>query len=231
MPKFLALDTCSEACSAALVVDNQVWGEFKLVGNRHSEVILSMVQSLLAGGEIVLGQLDAIGFTRGPGSFTGVRIGTGVVQGLALGSDLPVIPVSSLALLAQGADADRGRPWLLPLLDARMGEVYWACYQWQEAGAVIPVSEENVSAVASIVCDPQLSWQALGTGAAAYAEQFPTHISELSLGSPESVYPNARHMKPLLDLAWKSGDAVAPENALPLYLRNNVAHKSKPRSQ
>ncbi len=227
--KFLALDTCTEACSVALIIGGQVEGEFLHVGNRHSEVLLGMVQRLLSSAQLQIAQLDAIGFTRGPGSFTGVRIGIGVVQGLAFGGDLPVIPVSTLALLAQSAVARHGHPWLLSLLDARMGEVYWAGYQWPGQGSVRAVTEEQVSPAHLIACDPRVSWCAVGPGVTPYRQSLPAWIQGQTPSSPqETLYPDARYAGPLLAEAWQCGQVVAPEDALPLYLRNNVALKPKP---
>ncbi len=101
--KLLAIETAAEACSAALWVDGEVSHQYRVEPRRHSELILPMMQSLLADANLHLGQLDALAFGRGPGGFTGVRIATGVVQGAAFSVDLPVVPVSTLAALAQRA--------------------------------------------------------------------------------------------------------------------------------
>src|SRR5258707_1196536 len=118
--KLLALETSTEACSVALSLDGAVVERFEL-GQRHGERLLPMVQEILSESGVALTQLDALAFGRGPGSFTSLRIGAGVTQGLAFGADLPVVPVSSLAVLAQGENAAK----ILAAFDARMRQVYW----------------------------------------------------------------------------------------------------------
>src|SRR5210317_1461885 len=103
MINILAIDASSEACSAALLVNNEIYERSEVVPRKHTELILPMVDEVLAEGGVSLGQLDAIAFNRGPGSFTGVRVSTSVTQGLAFAMDLPVIPISGLATVAQGA--------------------------------------------------------------------------------------------------------------------------------
>ncbi|MDI9229458.1 tRNA (adenosine(37)-N6)-threonylcarbamoyltransferase complex dimerization subunit type 1 TsaB, partial [Serratia bockelmannii] len=137
--RILALDTATEACSAALLNQQQIYARFEIAPRDHTQRILPLVQELLQVQQLELTALDALAFGRGPGSFTGVRIGIGIAQGLALGANLPMIGVSSLATMAQGAWRLTGATRVLAAIDARMGEVYWAEYQrdangeWQGA--------------------------------------------------------------------------------------------------
>jgi len=140
--KILALETATEACSAALNIDGEIRERFEIAPRGHSELILPMLESLLAEADIPLGQVDALAFGRGPGAFTGVRIGVGVAQGVAFGAELPVLPVSTLAALAQATDAGQ----VLAALDARMDEVYWGRYRRDERGLMRLQGEECVAA-------------------------------------------------------------------------------------
>ena len=141
--KILALDTATEACSAALLSGGSVYERHEIAPRRHAELILPMVDGVLAEAGLGLNDVDAIAFGRGPGAFTGIRIAAGVTQGLALGAGLPVIPVSSLATLAQGVINQSAT--LLPAIDARMGEIYWAAYDAAQDGLVRLVTEEQVA--------------------------------------------------------------------------------------
>ena len=142
--KILALDTATEACSAALLSgDGSVYERHDIAPRRHAELILPMVDGILTEAGLGLNDLDAIAFGRGPGAFTGVRIAAGVTQGLALGAGLPVIPVSSLAALAQPALGKAAI--VLPAIDARMGEVYWAAYESDQDGLVTALAGEQVA--------------------------------------------------------------------------------------
>ena len=124
--KLLALDTATEACSAALYIDGEIKQEYQLAPREHTRLILAMVESLLVEAGITIKQLDALAFGRGPGSFTGVRIATGAVQGMAYGADLPVVPVSTLASIAQSVHDEHQAESVLTAIDARMQAVYWA---------------------------------------------------------------------------------------------------------
>jgi tRNA threonylcarbamoyladenosine biosynthesis protein TsaB len=137
----LALDTSTEACSVALWADGAVTERFEL-GSQHSERILPMTQEALAEAGVALTQIDAVAFGRGPGSFTGLRICAGVAQGLAFGADVPVLPVSSLAALAQGIEA----PGVLAAFDARMDQLYWGAYVRNARGLVELSGAEKVLA-------------------------------------------------------------------------------------
>ena len=141
--KLLAIDTATEACSAALYIDGNILEKYEVAPRQHAELILPMIDALLAEAELELASLDGLAFGRGPGAFTGVRIATGIVQGLAFASDLPVVPVSTLAAMAQGA-ANQSNT-ILSAIDARMGEIYWAIFTVGDDGLVKPQSDEQVT--------------------------------------------------------------------------------------
>lgn len=132
--RILAIDTATEACSVALWNNGEKHALFEICPREHTQRILPMVQQVLAESGVTLNQLDALAFGRGPGSFTGVRIGIGIAQGLAMGAELPMIGVSTLATMAQGAFRVTGATQVLAAIDARMGEVYWGQYQRQDNG-------------------------------------------------------------------------------------------------
>ncbi|VFM95033.1 MAG: tRNA threonylcarbamoyladenosine biosynthesis protein TsaB [Candidatus Kentron sp. G] len=132
--KIFAIDTATDACSAALHLDGGCREIHELAPRRHAEILLPRIRTLLSEAALSLRDLDALAFGRGPGAFTGVRIATGVIQGLAFGADLPVVPVSSLHALAQGAWRERGEENILAAFDARMGEVYWGAYRLDATG-------------------------------------------------------------------------------------------------
>lgn len=120
--RILALDTATEACSVALWNDGEIHSLFEICPREHTQRILPMVQQVLADSGLTLKDLDALAFGQGPGSFTGVRIGIGIAQGLALGADLPLLGVSSLAAMAQGAFRQMQATQVLAAIDARMGK-------------------------------------------------------------------------------------------------------------
>lgn len=220
--KILSLDTSTEVCSTALWADGAVVERFES-GSRHSERILPMVQEVLAEAGLVLRQLDAIAFGRGPGSFTGLRIGAGVAQGLAFGADLQVVPVSSLAALAQGV----GAPKVLAAFDARMDQVYWGAYARNAQGIVERRDEEKVLAPKDVPVPVGTDWVGAGSGwdqyAAILSERLAGHVREWRA----RCFPLARFVAQLGAVEHGKGGALAPEQALPVYLRDEVAAKWK----
>jgi tRNA threonylcarbamoyladenosine biosynthesis protein TsaB len=221
--KILALDTSTEACSVALAINSSVHDEVVL-GQQHSSRILSMVDALLAEAGLRLNQLDAIAFGRGPGLFTGLRIGTGVVQGLAFGADLPVVPVSSLAALAQAQAATH----VLAAVDARMSQVYWGAFTREGDGALGLIGQECVAAPQAVPLPPAARWQGVGSGWDRYAEALTKRLgTRLESWLPER-YPHARDVAALAAIDFQRGQTVTPEQALPVYVRDQVA--SKPRT-
>ncbi|HXZ46191.1 MAG TPA: tRNA (adenosine(37)-N6)-threonylcarbamoyltransferase complex dimerization subunit type 1 TsaB [Pseudolabrys sp.] len=222
--KILALDTSTEACSAAVWADRNVVERFE-TGNQHSDLILPMVQAVLAEAGLALTQLDAIAFGRGPGSFTGLRIGAGVAQGLAFGADRPVIPVSSLAALAQSVDAPR----VLVAFDARMGQVYFGAYARTDRGLVEPIGAEQVVAPAEIPLPEGTDWVGAGSGWDQYHALLSARLGKHVAGWQRQGHPRARFVAELAIAAYRVGQTVTAEQALPVYLRDEIAVKrSKP---
>lgn len=215
----LAFDTASEYCSAALWQDGSVSERGELAGNRHSEWLLPMIQSLLAEAGLKLTDLDGIAFGAGPGSFTGLRIACGVAQGLALGADLPVVGVGTLEALAFAA----GNMPVIATLDARMGEIYAAAYRTsdltQPAWGPGLFKPDAPPALAG------QDWCVVGTGYPAYAEKLAPHWLEHLIAEPLLTYPQARHIAALAVPRLARGEGIAPELAEPMYVRDKVALK------
>ena len=227
MLKILAVDTATEACSAALLMGAQVFARYEEAPRDHTRKILPMVQSLLDEAGITLADLDAIAFGRGPGSFTGVRIGIGVAQGLALGAEKPLIGVSTLAAMAQGAWRRDGARQVLAAIDARMNEVYFGRFEIRE-GLMAPVQEECVIDPQVLAAEPTLAgrWHTIGTGFATYGDVLQLATEQVPASVP--ALPMAEDMLPLARAAWLAGEAVAVEAATPVYLRDKVTWKKLP---
>ncbi|WP_252091806.1 tRNA (adenosine(37)-N6)-threonylcarbamoyltransferase complex dimerization subunit type 1 TsaB [Pseudomonas sp. MWU13-3659] len=219
MTTLLALDTATEACSVALLHDGKVTSHYEVIPRMHAQKLLPMIKQLLADAGVALSAVDAIAFGRGPGAFTGVRIAIGVVQGLAFALERPVLPVSNLAALAQGALRERGVQQVAAAIDARMDEVYWGCYQAQQ-GEMRLVGQEMVLPPERVTLpDGQgAEWFGAGTGWG-YAERLAAQVS----ASDAAALPNALDILSLASFAWNRGEAVAAEQAQPVYLRDNVA--------
>ncbi len=219
--KLLAFDTSTEACSVALSLDGALLERFEL-HNQHSEHLLPLIEALLAEGGIALNRLDAIAFGRGPGSFTGLRIGAGVAQGLAFGANLPLVPVSSLAALAQGVNADK----VLAAFDARMQQVYWCAYRRDEKGLVQQVMDETVVHPAEIPLPGGDNWVGAGSGWDAYPEILGARAAVSLQRWEAKIYPRARDLAVLAAVAYNEGQVISAEQGLPVYVRDEVARKA-----
>lgn len=227
--RILAIDTATEACSAAMWNDGATTAHFELCPREHTQRILPLVQDILTETGITLTELDALAFGRGPGSFTGVRIGIGIAQGLALGANLPMIGVSTLVTMAQGAWRKTGATRVLAAIDARMGEVYWAEYQRDEQGIWHGEETEAVlkpEAVTARLQQLDGEWATVGTGWAAWPDM--AHGTSVTLVDGEMLLPAAEDMLPLACQLLADNKTVAVEHAEPVYLRNNVAWKKLP---
>lgn len=221
--KLLALDTATEACSAALLSGDAVYERHDIAPRRHAELILPMVDGVLTEAGLGLNDLDAIAFGRGPGAFTGVRIAAGVTQGLALGAGLPVIPVSSLAALAQPALGKAAV--VLPAIDARMGEVYWAAYESDQDGLVTALAGEQVASPDAVQAPSPGKIFGVGSGWGTYRERLERILDGQISGVDPDRFPLAKDMLPLAVREYNSGRCVSAEQALPVYLRDNVVQQ------
>lgn len=227
--RILAIDTATEACSAALWNDGNTCAHFELCPREHTQRILPIVQGILTQGGVSLTDLDALAFGRGPGSFTGVRIGIGIAQGLALGAELPMIGVSTLATMAQGAWRKQGASRVLAAIDARMGEVYWAEYQRDAQGVWHGENTEAVlkpEAVQQRLAELEGEWATVGTGWAAWPDM--TQGANVTLSDGDVLLPEAEDMLPIACQLLEQGKTVAVDKAEPVYLRNEVAWKKLP---
>ncbi|MCW8853183.1 MAG: tRNA (adenosine(37)-N6)-threonylcarbamoyltransferase complex dimerization subunit type 1 TsaB [Gammaproteobacteria bacterium] len=223
--KLLALDTSTEACSAALYIDGEIDQRFELAPREHTQLILPMVDNLLSTAGINIKQLDGLAFGRGPGSFTGVRISTGIIQGMAFGADLPVVPVSTLASIAQAVYEDHQHSHVLAGIDARMGEVYWSQYTEQD-GIMLLTGEEAVISPEQVTAQAGVDWVAAGSAWASYSDVLLNQLGTDIKHQYPSYHPQSRTIARLAADAFNKGAAFPAEQAIPVYLRNNVAKKS-----
>lgn len=226
----LALDTATEACSVALLHQEYITFEYELSPRIHTQRILPMVDSLLNTANISIKDVDYLAFGRGPGSFTGVRVGVGIAQGLALGAELKVVPISNLTTMAEQAYQELGTKEVIALIDARMNEVYFSQLVLTEQGWIEKVKEQVCSPENAIT---QFKLEAdnitvVGTGWNAYpqfAEQnLPLVISEITL-------PSAKYMLSLAEHEIKKANVKSIDEIEPVYLRNEVTWKKLPHKQ
>lgn len=234
MPIILAIETSSELASCALLnsADGADTPGLPRVLTRessgvrtHSQSVLPMVQELLRDAGIALADCDAIAFGAGPGSFTGVRTACGVAQGLAFGARKPVLPLVTLEAMAEACRVRTGATAVLAVLDARMGEVYWAQYRW--SGAWETVRAPALCAPGDVAPEPETGLAACGNGFAAYPEAFAGKA--WAQGAHADILPHARELAVLGVTALAAGRGVPADEAQPIYLRNKVAYTSAER--
>jgi tRNA threonylcarbamoyladenosine biosynthesis protein TsaB len=221
--KILAIDTSTEYCSVALL-DGEIASQELLAGQRHSELVLPMVKRLLNEAGLTLAQLGGIAFGAGPGSFTGLRIACGVVQGLAFGVGLPVMGICTLEALAHEA----GGKSVIAVLDARMSEIYHAAYEKTAAGWR-SVSEPALCQPGNAPLVQGTEWTGCGSGFDLYGkvllDRYPGQVRHVVPG----LRPHARAMVELAAPRFAAGLGIDPADAAPLYVRNKVALKEKER--
>ena len=216
--KLLVLDTSTEYCSAALWLDGRILAFRVLAEQRHSSLLLPMIEELLRDAGLTLRQLDGIGYGAGPGSFTGLRIACAVTQGLAFGADLPVVGVSTLESIAEQTGAER----VLTVLDARMAEVYWAAYQ-REGDGWRAVSAPQLALPESVSVPAGDGWVGAGNGFAVLGEVLRPRLAAQLVRIDDSLMPDAAAMAPLAAAAFARGEGVDAALAAPIYLRDKVA--------
>ncbi|MFA6119976.1 MAG: tRNA (adenosine(37)-N6)-threonylcarbamoyltransferase complex dimerization subunit type 1 TsaB [Sideroxydans sp.] len=222
--RLLAIETSTEYCSVALWQDGVVHDRCELVGQKHSEVLMEMLDALLKEAGVKVKQVDGIAFGKGPGSFTGVRIACGVTQGLALGAEVNVVGVCTLEALAEASGKDR----VIAALDARMNELYLAAYEKRDG--------EWSAEIAPCLCKaedaPALSgegWFGVGSGFAVSTVALQARYGAQLIGMDEKAVPQASAVVRIGAREFAKGNAVDAALALPLYLRDKVALKTSER--
>ena len=222
----LAIETSTETCSAAIAIDGEILERYQHAPRLHAELLLPWIEQLLGDAGIGFSSIDAIAFSRGPGSFTTLRIGIGVVQGLAWATDRPVIPVSSLAATAQTA-ANEGIDVALVALDARMKEVFTGTFEKNSKGLMVPVGAEKVCAPEAVQVAGHSEAYGIGNGFDRYPalEKLSGHL----LGIRPDIWPKASSILQLAREWLNAHEPLSAEQAQPVYLRDNVAKKEKDR--
>ena len=229
--KILAVETSTDACSAALFVDGDIWEKFALTPREHTKLILPMIDQLLAEAQLSPQQLDAVALGRGPGSFTGVRIAAAVVQGLGYGADLPVAPVSTLAAIAQSFFNHHVDTQLaFSAMDARMDEIFWGVYARNALGLAELVGEEAVTPASAVVF-PETPGYGVGSGWGAYQTVLGQRLGKQVQGVISDIWPSAACVAQLGAYEFASGLAVDVAQAMPVYLRDKVARTLLERAQ
>ena len=223
--KILAIDTATEACSVALAVGDELVERFELAPREHAALVLPWVRELLVEADLQILQLDGIAFGCGPGSFTSLRIGLGVVQGLALGADLGVLPVSSLRALAQAAYESSGEEHIAAMTDARMQQVYCGFFKVDDIGLAQACAEEAVLSPAAVKAPAEHSWVGAGNGFDQYRVELEQAMGDHLVDILADQWPRASSLIRLALKDLQTQPLLPPEQALPNYVRNKVAEK------
>ncbi len=227
----LAIDTATEAFSVAIkLADNRIVEHYQLAPRLHSKLILATIDTLLLDNNLNKKDLTAIVFGKGPGSFTGVRIAVSVAQGLSTGLNLPIIGISTLASMAQYTYRTSGQQYLACAIDARMKQVYWAEYQIKNAKAQL-INDEKVIAPESVTLSSNKHYCGVGSGWISYQESLTEALFGINVSPIIETFPHAYDMITLAIDALKNNNNCTIKNAMPTYLRNNVAKTIKQREQ
>jgi len=238
---YLAIDASTEACSVAVKVsddlaNSQVYSCYELCPQSHSLRLLPMVDQVLNEAGLSLSQLDGLIFGQGPGSFTGVRIGVGVAQGLAFAANLPVVGVSTLQSMAQQAFINHQQTQVISAIDARMSEVYNGFYQLDEHNIMQPQCSEAVTPPEHLfehfstqlpeVFIKDKKFYTVGSAWDAYSKS----LSSLRTTdqTPDIIFPHAEAMLIIGENLFAQGKGVSAENAQPVYVRDTVSWKKLP---
>lgn len=237
MSTILALDTTTDTCSVALTLSGTIEQSLTIAAREHTQRLLPMVEALMTKTGVSLKELEAIAYGCGPGSFTGLRICLSTAQGLAYGADLPLVPVSSLFAMAQGAVRLKSFPseqntLIVPAIDARMDEIYWSIYRMDAMGQLQQLCEEQVSS-------PETCRQAIaslgheglcGVGSAWHYSSLQSSLQGIDHVDVDHEFtPQAYDIAELALDMFNSGDTIQPMDAQPVYLRNEVSWQKRKR--
>lgn len=224
-PSLLALDTSTDLCSAALLIGDEIQQQWELAPQQHGQLLLLMISELLATAGLSLKQLNGLAFSCGPGSFTGIRIATGVIQGLAYSADLPVIPVSTLQTLAQTAWRTYQAKKVLACLDARMHEIYWGVYQLNEQQLMTAIVPDDICLPATISVPEGDHWYGVGDGWKSYEDILRNTCGKSLHQIDADCKPLAQDVVTIAKEYFIQGKYYSAEQALPIYLRGAGAWK------
>lgn len=241
IPKILALDTSLNACSVAIQVDDKIIMHHEIAPQKQSELILPMIEAILSEVGVELAQLDAIALGSGPGSFTGIRLATSIVQGLCLGAKLKAIPISTLQIMAQTLYRKHKIENALIGIDARMKQIYWSAYTCKSTGNKLTGRQKIVNKImqpiiADCLCTPDnpkieaqmqdLIWTGVGSAWQAYGDVLKNVCNSKSLQLGSELYLNLMpEAQDLLDLAihaYNLNQTVSTKQLLPAYLQNEL---------
>lgn len=218
--KLLAVDSSTELCSVGLYFNGEIHQQSLHNVREHNKFILPMIHAVLSEANLSLSQLDALVFDRGPGSFTGIRLSASVIQAFALASDLPVIPISSLLVLAQGAHRKFAANQVIACIDARMQEVYLGVCRLDNEKYMEFIEPEKLIKPQEIAMNLLGDWLAVGDGFANYAEVLSKQFHPMSITFKPDCYPEARDALTLAVREYNRGNMCSAEAALPVYLRD-----------
>ena len=226
---YLAIDASTEACSVALQFNNTVVSRYEICPQSHSLLLLPMVDEVLKEAGCKLNQLDGLIYGRGPGSFTGVRIGIGVAQGLGYSANLNLVGVSTLQAMAQLAFIEHEETRVISAIDARMSEVYNGYFELDENNIMQPKTEEAVTPPDELQKRLQ-KFTAKAYGVGSGWDAYENELTQLKTndGSPKILFPDAKAMLVIGSQAFENGEGVSAENAQPVYVRDTVSWKKLP---
>lgn len=242
MPHILAIDTSTDACSVAISTPTGVYQTLSVSPREHTQRLLPSVESLLAEHQLTLSQFDAIAFGAGPGSFTGLRIGLSTAQGLAYGADLPLIPISTLKAMAYSTirlqalvkasqeSEEMSGSIVIPVIDARMNEVYWSAYHIDHQGGIDLLVDDTMSSPENAaVIDDLTGASVYGVGSGWSYPILQERFSDERCLCTEDAYPHAYDVALLAADEYIAGNTVSPLTATPTYLRNEISWKKRQR--
>jgi tRNA threonylcarbamoyladenosine biosynthesis protein TsaB len=219
----LALDTSSDACSVALQVGEEIFEKHVVEPREHTKILVPVIEELLRAAGVSLSNLDAVVLGNGPGSFTGMRIGASVAQGICYGAGLQIVPVSSLAAIAAEVIREHGAEKILVAQDARMREVYLGQFHADAGGLPLADNEEVICGIGPLTV-PTAGYVAAGAGWTKYPELLAQN-SKLISATADVVYPRACHLLQLGKSAKQAGRAIPPAALVPAYIRSKVAER------
>lgn len=224
----LAIDASTEACSVAILLGDKIYSEFELCPQSHSVVLLPMVDKMLNKVGCQLTDFDALVYGQGPGSFTGVRIGIGVAQGLAFAAELPTIGVSTMQAMAQQAFEQHQQKAVTVAIDARMSEVYCGNYKANDEGIMTLEGDEKVLPPTHFAESLSAGEKVYGVGTGWQAYQSALAPVCHNADSVDVLYPNAEFMLAMATAQFKAGNTLPAEQAQPVYVRDTVSWKKLP---